>query len=141
MNRQSTTPPNFPNPFPSKPEAAGKSLYDSDEPLALTGCLPAPHPAAADGRQRCRQFLQRAAGTRSHHCCANKGAHQPDLPGGQEVFLWVCLPVHPSLFNWGCMIQTETSITMHKIIFSLTVQNNIKQHEMTIIERNVDTKS
>lgn len=96
------------------------SPSDPDEPLAFAGRLPAPHPAAADGRRRCRQFLQRVAGARSPHRRANKGAYQSDLPGGQEVLVWVRSPVEPSLFllrlhDAQQNIHHNISVTRHKI--------------------------
>lgn len=62
-------------------------------PLFSPGCVSAPHPAAAHGGRCRRQFFQRAAGTGSHHRRSNKGAHQPDIPGGAEVCLRVYFPV------------------------------------------------
>lgn len=62
-------------------------------PPRSPGGVSAPHPSAAHGGRRRRQFFQRAAGTRSHHCRSDKGAHQPDLPGGPEVRLRVYFTV------------------------------------------------
>lgn len=57
--------------------------------LRENGGVPAAHPAAADGGRRGGQPLQRDPGARGRDCGPHQGAHQPDLPGGAEVRLWV----------------------------------------------------
>lgn len=123
----------------ANPSNARKFLSDPLEPLAFAGRLPAPHPAAADDRRHRRQFLQRAAGAPSRHRRANKGAHQPDLPGGQEVLLWVRLAVELSLLLLGLYVteqDSHISVTIHKIR-----STQYKRTLNDIIEQIVDTES